>query len=75
MTLAIKVYARTECLDNSVFVKSNIKLSVEFTNGNLSRKFFEHDTFSFQHVKELELSHNFAKWQVKAWDRLFSAVI
>ena len=32
----------------SIFVKSNIKLFVEFTNGNLSRKLVEHGTFSFQ---------------------------
>ena len=39
---------QTKRLRNSIFVKSNIKLFVEFTNGNLSRKFFEHGTFSFQ---------------------------
>ena len=51
-------------LGNSVFVKSNIKLSVEFTNDNLSRKFVEHGTFPFNHI---ELSHNCAKRRVKAW--------
>ena len=30
------------------FVKSNIKLLVEFTNGNLSQKFVEHAAFPFQ---------------------------
>ena len=29
----------------------------------------------FNHVKELELSHNCAKRKVKAWDRFFSTVI
>ena len=48
MTFAIKSYVRTKHLGNSNFVKSNIKLFVEFTNGNLSRKFVEHGTFSFQ---------------------------
>ena len=31
--------------------------------------------FPFNHEKELDLSHNCAKRQVKAWDRFFSAVI
>ena len=62
---------RTKRLGNSIFVKSNIKLFIQFTNGNLSGKFFEHGTFPFNHVKELELSHNCAKLQVKAWGRFF----
>ena len=62
---------RTKRLGNSIFVKSNIKLFIQFTNGNLSRKFFEHGTFPFNHVKVLELSHNCAKRQVKAWGRFF----
>ena len=41
-------YIRTNCLGNSIVVKSNIKLFVEFTNGNLSRKFGMHGAFSFQ---------------------------
>ena len=36
ITFAIKLYVRTKRLGNSIFVKSNIKLCVEFTNGNLS---------------------------------------
>ena len=39
---------QTVRLGNGIFVKSNIKLFVEFTNGDLSRKFVEHGTFSFQ---------------------------
>ena len=38
----------TNIFKNSIFVKSNIKLFVEFTNGNLSRKFVDHGTVSFQ---------------------------
>ena len=68
MTFTFKLYVRTKRLGNSIFVKSNIKLFVEFTNGNLSQKFVDH-------VKELELSHNCAKRQVKAWGRFFSTVI
>ena len=48
MTFAIKLYVRTKRLGTSIFVRSNIKLFVEFTNGNLSRKFVEHGIFSFQ---------------------------
>ena len=42
------LYGRTNCVGNSIFVKSNIKLFVKFINGNLSRKFLKHGTFSFQ---------------------------
>ena len=35
-------------MSNSVFVKPNINLFVEFTNRNLSQKFVEHGTFSCQ---------------------------
>ena len=31
-----------------MLVKSNVTLLVEFTNGNLSRKFVKHGTFFFQ---------------------------
>ena len=31
--------------------------------------------FPFNHVKELKLSHDCAKRQVKAWGRFFSTVI
>ena len=48
MTFAIKHYVRIKRLGNSIFVESNTKLFVEFTNRNLSRKFVEHGTFSFQ---------------------------
>ena len=69
------MYARTKCLGNSIFIKSNIKLFVEFTNGNLSRKFGVHGAFPFNHMNELELSYNCAKEHVKAWGRFVSAVI
>ena len=42
------MYVRTKRLGNSVFVKSNVKLFIEFTNGSLFRKFVEHGKFSFQ---------------------------
>ena len=71
----IKLYARIGRLGDNIFVKSNTKFFVEFTNGNLSRKFVEHGTFPFNHVKELELSHNCAKRQIKSWGRFFSTVI
>ena len=48
MTFAIKLYVKTKHLGNSIFVKSNIKLFVEFTNGNLSRKFVQRGTYFFQ---------------------------
>ena len=67
------IYIRIKHLGNSIFVKSNIKLFFEFTNGNLSQKFAEYGTF-FNHEKELLLSRNFAKRQVKAWGR-FSTLI
>ena len=38
------VYIRIKRLDNGIFVKSNIELSVEFTNATLSRKFVQHGT-------------------------------
>ena len=44
----VRLYVRTKRLGNGIFVKSNIKLFVEFTNDNLSQKFVEHGTFSFQ---------------------------
>ena len=56
---------------NSIFIKSNIKLFVQFTNGNLSRKFLWHGTFFFNHMKEMEPNHNGAKRQVKASARFF----
>ena len=74
MTFAIKLQVRTKRLGNSIFVKSNIKLFVEFTNGNLSRKFVDHGTFSFPSNtwnSLHELSHSCAKQQVKAWGRFF----
>ena len=46
---------RTKRLGITIFVKSNVKLFIQFTNGNLSRKFVEHDKFPFNHVKMLEL--------------------
>ena len=62
-------------MGNSIFIESNVKPFIEFTNVNLSRKFVEHGTFTFDHVKELELSRNCAKWQVKACGRFFSTVM
>ena len=38
-------YITMKRLGNSIVYKSNIKLFIEFTNGNLSRKFVEHATF------------------------------
>ena len=55
MTFAVKQCVRIKRLDNSIFVKSNIKLLVEFTKGNLSRNLLSMLHF-FNHVKELELS-------------------
>ena len=72
---AIKQFLRIRRLGNSIFVKSNIKVFVEFTNGSLSRKFAQHGTFCFNNVKELELSHSCAKRHVRAWGRFFSTVI
>ena len=45
MTFTIKQYIRIKHLGNSIFIKSNIKLFVEFTNGNLFRKFAWHVIF------------------------------
>ena len=41
----------------------------------LSGKFVEHGTFFFNHMKELELSCNCAKRQIKTWGNFFSTVI
>ena len=67
---AIKQYLKNKRLGNTIFVKSNIKLYVKITNGKLSRKVCL-ATFFLNHVKELELSHNCSKRQVKAWGRFF----
>ena len=62
-------------LGNSIVVKSNIKLSVEYTNNNLSREFVEHALNFFNHVKELKISHKCVKRQIKAWGRFFATMI
>ena len=56
MTFAMKLYVRTKRLGNSIFVESNIKLFIEFINDNLSQKFVEHATFSFQPRETASLS-------------------
>ena len=64
-------YVRTKRLDNSIFVKSNVKLSSNSQLAIYVESLSSMVQFPFNHVKELELSNNCAKQQVKAWDRFF----
>ena len=59
-------------LRNGIFVKSNTKRLIEFTNCNLSQRLVEL-TF-FNDVKEPEFPPNCAKSYLKLGERLFSTV-
>ena len=50
----MKQYKRIKRLGNSIVVRSNIKLFVEYTNGNLSREFVKRALKFFQPSEKAE---------------------
>ena len=67
MTFAINLYVRIKTLAtvSSLNQISNFSSNLQMAIYLESLPSMVH--FPFNHVKELELSHNCAKWQVKAW--------